>query len=313
MQLQPDPFFKVVITKDEIISSWNWLISHLTNRPLTNQPDHCCIYDKKLWGFVGVFNPLLINDKIAITHIARLYITSQLMGNMSDLIPLSQDDFNDDIGINSDRLEDSVKKLIKSNKRFRHALSENLAFWAQFAHATQSGIYDSFSLTPPNFLPEEKGLDGLMFAVRNDSRPIIELRSVKSSIRNPRNMVASNGFRQNGNNPIANKQLEEFSLIAQGKFGFIRLDRLISNACHELRLPANRKIRSSLLINNKSFNAMVVADDQYADYELFSSYNFVSSNPIECVATYIGSENWLQISEIIRVEVLHIFRQTRVW
>jgi hypothetical protein len=313
MQLQPAPIFHRIVSNSEICSSWNWLLIYLTCRPTTNHPNHCCIYDQKRWGNTLILNPLLSTDSIAIENIARLFIASQLMGGICDILPLASGNFSVDIGIYTNRIEDSIKNVVKSSKRFRHALSEHLAFWAQYAFAVQSGVFNCFSLTPPNFLPEDKGPDGLLMAVRNDSRTIIELRSVKSSIRNPRNMVASGQFRRNGTNPIPSKQLDEFSLISQGKIGFIRLDRLVSNACHELGLPSDQKIRSTLLINNKSFNAMVVADDQHADYDTFSCYHFVSPNPQECVATYVGSDNWMQVAEYTRVEVLHLFRQARVW
>lgn len=102
--------------------------------------------------------------------------------------------------------------------------------------------------------------------------------------------------------------LEEFFLIASGKkVGLARLDNKLSEACRHVDLKADQKLRAAWLIE-KRYNGVVMADDRYAKEELFAGFRYVHCDPTKCIGTYIGSQCWAELAEVVRQHVLAVLK-----
>lgn len=300
----------LVIPGDEVKLAWKWFVSELHPRPNV-QPEYCCIYDQKRWGIADP-DVLLKDNPDIIKNIAILYITSQLAGNDRDILQILDENSQGNVCIYTPILDLDIRNLIADERRFRNTLSECLPFWVQLATIIQSGMFVNFALSLPNFHPEDKGPDGMSFALDNDSNPVIEIRSAKNSIGDPYYDVASAGFR-NGGEAKKDNLLEEFHLINTRGYGFTRMDRLLSILCQAIGCPTDQLLRAGLLGSQKSYNAFVIANDHYARYEMFSCYHLISNQPHKCIATYIGSDVWVHLSENTRNCVIEILENAGVW
>jgi hypothetical protein len=241
--------------------------------------------------------------------LARLYLASGI-GDLEAILDMANGNDPTDIVVPAGSLDEDVKKVIKSQPRFRTALSEHLAFWIRLATTAQCPEDCSrFACSLPNVQPEDKGPDGLFLSTGTTSR--VEIQSVKNSIGNPQSLISTKRFRLKGTLSVYKKLLEDFHRFAHENFGFVRLERLLADLCRLLHISTDRQIRIALLSNTEcSYNAIVVADQQYADVELFQGYQYVTPEAKRRVATYIGSTKWTEVAEQTRRSVLQILEQT---
>src|SRR5581483_10960206 len=94
----------IIVTDDELANAWKWIVSEINERP--DQCDKYCVYDRKVWENGG--NPIPLDTTPGVlTHLARLFLTRQI--------------------------DPDIRGVIFDEKRFRHALSEHLAFWTSLA------------------------------------------------------------------------------------------------------------------------------------------------------------------------------------
>lgn len=299
-----------IIDADQFTEAWIWFKAEINFRP-TLMDGACYIFDIKRWGNDPPQN--LSSDSSVVNNLACLYLGSQLAGDIEDLLHMVCDSIPYQVCIFTNQLDQDIKVVIESEDRFRDALSESLAFWVHLTSLLQSTDLIEFALSLPNFQPEDKGPDGLSIAFDNTMNPQVEIRSAKNSINDPYYLVASANFRKNGDKPDKKKLIEEFHLISKQGYGFSRLDRLLAGLLHTIKQPANQRIRAGLLGHKMAFNAVVVADDQHARYEMFSCYHRVSDVPEDCIGTYIGSESWKQLAESVRVQVIRILETAGAW
>jgi len=241
--------------------------------------------------------------------LGTLYLVSEL-GDQDMILDMVSEGNAHAVIVPEGSLDEDVVKVIKSRARFRTALSEHLAFWTRLGTATQSSQdHPRFACSLPNVQPEDKGPDGLFLSTGAVSS--VEIQSVKNSIGNPQSLLSTRQFRTRGT-PSTNKGklLEDFHRFAHQNFGFIRLERLLFGLCKLLDLHSTKKIRMALLSDTEcSYNAVIVADHQYAEAELFQGYQYITSDARRRIATYVGSTKWAQVAEQTRQYVFRNLEQ----
>lgn len=288
-----------IVDKNEIFEAWQWFLQNISPRPST----HCtlCTYDLKVWG--NQAQPLNPCSQIA-NILAKLYLVSQLE-DIEIVLDLVKNNNSQDLSLISDRLDNDVKSVVKNERRFRNHLSEHLAFWVRLAVAVQSrNNFSDFACSRPNIQPEDKGPDGVFIETGKIDK--VEVQSVKNSTSNPQGEISTKKFRQSGNVPDSKpKQLEGFYKLAKENVGLVRLDKELADSLRVLKLSPKNTIRMGLL-SDCAYNAVVVADHQYANVELFEGYNYVTDNVERRIATYIGSTEWVAVAEETRKYVLKI-------
>jgi hypothetical protein len=257
-------------------------------------------FDLKVWG--KQTEPLNPCNKIA-EVLGNLYLVSQLE-DIEVVLDLARNSCSQDLVIPYGDLDEDIKRVIKNRKRFRNHLSEHLAFWVRLAIAAQSGNdFSDFACSRPNIQPEDKGPDGVFIGTGLIDR--VEIQSVKNSTSNPQGLISSSKFRQKGEIPNSKpKQLEEFYKLATENFGLVRIDKELADLLRVLKIPANKTIRMGLLADC-SYNAVIVADHQYAKIELFEGYEHITQDAEQRVATYISSTKWVEVAEETRQFVLN--------
>lgn len=313
MEQLPLPLFQgtngiIVVRKHEVREAWNWLLENISPRP----DQHCdvCIYDLKVWGSTDVKQPLSPMDSVGAV-LGRLYLTSEL-GDLGAIINMVNGADAQDVIVPPGDLDEDVKNVIKSKKRFRDGLSEHLAFWVCLATATQ--LYNDgskFACVLPHVQAEDKGPDGLFLLVGLTTK--VELQSVKNSKNDPSYLLSTKSFQKKGqvSSNARKRLLEEFYKFANQQSGFTRLSQRLSDLCGYLGVQADQKIRMALLSNTScSYNAVVVADHQYARPDLFKGYQHVTRDIEHRIATYIGSTSWVEVAEATRQVVLQILKQS---
>ena len=184
-----------VLSRDVVNDAWCWWIENIY--PRNNLLDgQCCIFDQKRWHKEQPVE-LLWNNPLHVRYASTLCLVGWL-GSIEETICMVLGEGVSSIRYPYPKLEKQYREVISGNpdapdeleryRRFRHLLSESLAFWVQIAHLAQSTQHSEgirFSISRPNFVPEKTGPDGLAITVNHD-RPIVELRSVKSTINDPR-------------------------------------------------------------------------------------------------------------------------------
>ena len=319
LRVEPPPIIEIV-TRENVQEAWEWWIANINVR--TNLVDgHCCIFDQKRWDRDAPIE-LRWNNPAHMQFVSRLYLSS-LLGDVSETICMSMGEQAAPVRIRPPRLEEHYRNLITGNpnpdverdrfERFRYSLSKSLAFWVQLAHLSQNfrepeGI--NYSISRPNFLPDDKGPDGLAL-ILNPTNTIVELRSVKSSVNNPNSLIASRSFREN-RIPVDGKQLDEFYKVAYQSYGLGKLIDLLDMVCKVRNISTNLETRMALLGTAMAFNAMVVANDRHASYQSFDSFDKVCPDASSCIATYIGSHDWACFSDEIHHAVRDILNSAGV-
>lgn len=295
----------VVIEANRLEAAWQWLVSSLSPRP--EEPSDECIYDHKVWRDGICEGPLVTQDRIP-QFLGDLYLASQLC--FEGVIGLVNNGIANDVVHYGASLDADLTPVVSDDRRFRNHLSEHLSCWVRLAiERKTSQAAKRFAHTQPNIQPEDKGPDGLFLLVP-ESGVIVELLSVKNSTGPPQQLVSSRPFREGGEADGTKRpaMLEEFFLIASGKkVGLTRLDNKLSEACSHVGFKADQRRRQAWLLE-KSYNGVVVADDQYAKQEMFSGFRYVHCDPTKCIGTYIGSQCWAELAEAVRQHVLGVLK-----
>lgn len=291
-----------IIDKNEILDAWQWFLQNMSPRPSI----HCnlCIFDLKVWG--SQTQPLSPGSQIT-EVLAKLYLVGELE-DVEIVLDLVKNNNSQDLILPPGQLDDNIKKVVKNEKRFRNHLSEHLAFWVRLAVAVQSGnSFSDFACSRPHIIPEDHGPDGVFIGTGKIDK--IEVQSVKNSISNPQKEISTQKFRQSGYIPNSKpKQLEEFYKLVKENFGLVQLDRELADLLRVLKLSAEKTIRMGL-VADCAYNAVVVADHQYAKIELFEGYNHVTHDVERRIATYIGSTEWTAVAEETRKFVLKTLKK----
>ena len=299
----PTPKITIVTTSAQVLSAWQWWFDNISPRPNPNQGDEY-MFDQKKWG--QLLTCLLHGDTQHVSHVATLYLTSQITANPSEILLMTQGQ-PFEICISEPGLDPQIKKVVENPEKFPHALSENLAFWVQLASIIKTGLFQNFVVTLPNTKPTDPGPDGLSLLFDSDGNPVIEIRSVKSSINDPSSKISTADFRR-GLDPdpavSPDAQLDEFYLVIKDGYGFTKLERLLVSAFQSIGRGSNNILRIGLVRNQSSFNAMIVANDQHASTDRFYIYSRIPRPPTQKIATYIGSDNWETFSENVRSNVV---------
>ena len=294
----------VILQKQDILESWKWLIKLMSPRP--NRDSGLCVYDQKMWGKNTRCEPLSTEVSF-VQNLASLYLTSQL-ADIGTILEIARNGKAQDIVVYDTCLDGDVKAVIESEDRFRDALSEHLAFWTRLATEVKGKYSAEFSISMPNFQPEDKGPDGLFLSIGSPDR--VEVYSVKNTIRNPQPLVSSTQFRKN-KKPKRYKQLDDFWLNANNGLGIGRLDRLLDQVFRALNVSPKKKIRIGLL-SQCAYNAVVVADHKYSSVDLFEGYQHINRDVEKRIATYIGATDWQQVAMLTRKHVKQLLRQAGV-
>lgn len=290
-----------IVKGDQVILAWKWFCQNISQRP-SNHSSYGFIFDKKTWASINQ-GCLLSNDSITINNIHNLYLTSQFSGDPSDLVEISMGVLKD-TKLRTRKVEDGIRKIICDQDSFRYSLSENLACWAQLATLAQANFKSKYVVSLPNASPRDPGPDGLSLLIGIDQPDIVEIRSVKSAKnRNPKPLIVSTRF-ANGGDADPTKQIDELFLICSGEHGFIKFDRLLTDIFYRTGRTAQDEYRSALIQKHSKLNAVVVADNQYATPEIFSSFVRIPRLPADRIGTYIGVDNWDTFSRKIQTEVL---------
>jgi hypothetical protein len=298
----------VVVKTHEVREAWHWLLKNMSPRP--DQNCSLCIYDLKVWSDADGQQPLSPTDLIGMM-LGRLYLTSEL-GDLGAIINMVNGADAQDIIVPAGDLDEDVRNVIESRKRFRDGLSEHLAFWVCLATAAQLCSDGSkFACILPHVQVDDKGPDGLFLLVGLTSK--VELQSVKNSEKDPAYLLSTKFFQKKGrvSSSARKRLLEEFHRFAYQRTGFTRLDRALSDLCERLGVHTDQRIRIALLSSTScSYNAVVVADHQYARHDLFEGYQHVTKDAEHRVATYIGSTSWAKVAEIVRQSVLQTLKNS---
>lgn len=285
----------VIVPGSKVARTWSWLSKSLSARPSNPQTDF--YYDQKSWTNLGIATALAPKSPFT-DNIAFLYLISQLSDPKS-IVSLANNGVTFNVILPSTNLDSDISVVINNKDRFRHALSEHLAFWVQLATISKIPGIIGFGCASPNFQPEDKGPDGLSLSLGTSAK--IEVYSVKSSIKNPSQLIASRKFRTKAK-AERGKQLEDFWLCVNKGWGLGRLDRLLDNICGPLNISPTQKIRYSLL-NECAYNAIVVANEVFGQEKIFHGFHHITPTPNRRIATYIGSTRWKSVAEKTRQAV----------
>lgn len=273
-----------------------------------------CIYDEKKWRSGSAWNFLDTEDLI-VSAIGSLYLASLLCG-ATELLGMVHGGCAPAVVVWGEGLDLDARSVIDNSRRFRHALSEHLAFWTRLAAARSSLQSSQWASTLPNLQPEDKGPDGLFASVGDDVE--LEVQEIKSSTGNPSSKIARAEFRQSGHVRMPSggtktgRLLEDLWLFENGVVGFLRLDKLTSDLCTSLGLTTTQYFRVGLASRCR-YNAIVVAGRDYSSVELFEGYQHVTGEVGRRVATYIGSRQWGAFAEGIRNLVKRALQRAGVW
>lgn len=275
-----------IIPSSELEMAWNWLLSEVKPRPA--DIGKYCLFDHKSW-----------RDSTHLVEtsqmLAVLYIASEI-GNHKSIIEMANGSACPSVIWNGTSLDNDVAAVVKSEDRFRNHLSEHLAFWIRLAverkkRKSTSNSHVAYSYSKPNIQPEDKGPDGIYLEVEP---PRIEIQSVKNNLTNPKSYISSSSLRNKG---IAKskKLLDDFWRLKHKNDGLVRLEQQLDSLVSPLGLTAQEKVKIAL-IQRAAYNAVVVANDKFADESLFEGYEHVTVDKTKRIATYIGSTNWKKLA-----------------
>lgn len=315
LHVDPPPMIEI-LSREHVLQAWEWWISSISLRPEVNH-GASCVFDLKNW----FGNPLIASDPEVISRLAELY-TITLLGDPSEILQLSLGNGAQPIYCYSQTLESSYRSLLSENpeaeiprdrfKRFRHSFSEHLAFWVQLAYLSTNRISTEYAIYMPNVLPEDSGPDGMAIIKHEEKIEIVEIRSAKSSVADPEDLIASASFKREGK-PVDGKQLDEFFKIVHERFSFAKLERMLDAIGRQINLSTSLAARSYILGSASKLNATVIADAQFASYEKFDSFYRVLPDPGRCIAVYIGADNWVSLADAVQDKVTNILQKSGVY
>jgi hypothetical protein len=294
--------------------SWMWLRQCIRSRP-DLIPGDSFIYDLKQYKFGRRYVCLSHTDAKAVTELASLYLIS-LLCDQSVITAMVNGRVGPRVCV-VEHLDPIVRSVIANEKRFRHGFSEHIAFWVNLAASARLPATQKVTSTIPNLWPEKSGHDGLATQVISTSQPtvIVELHSVKSSVRKPQALIASGKLRRTGR-PIAKKPyplLDSFGHMSKKGTGLILLGQMLDGNLQALGVDLEQRARLSLFAETGTYNAIVVSDERHATPDLFVGYQCVIVDPNRRVATYVGADDWSQLAKDARQSAINILQLAGVW
>ena len=292
------PTSKTVYSDSTVDAAWGWLRTAVSTRPTAVSGE--CVFDHKAWA-IAPQGPLRA-DNSACAHLACLFAASAFC-SIDSLNALGNQGPAPTVQVTLP-LDDQIKGIVTTPKRFRASFAEHLAFWIRMADAAKAGGA-KFALAQPNLLPEDKGHDGLLMT--SGALPMIEIQSVKNSINSPRSLVASAAFRKKAK-PKKKKQLDDFWMLTHKNVGMVRLHRMISQVAASLALTGTDKLKSGI-VAAASYNAVVVANDQYATHEMFNGYQHIVGDVQRRFATYVGARTWVVVARTVAKQLREVLKQ----
>lgn len=297
-----------VLEEKTVLSSWNWLKEHINLRPKPQTTN--CIFDRKLWSNASQVSPLVPNGDFP-KILAHMYLTSQL-GDRKLIVEIVNKNAGSDIVVYSSTLDEEIAVVINSSERFRDHLSEHLAFWVYLATIAKTSTPWRVARSMPNFQPEDKGPDGISILLNSpDDKGIVEVHSVKNSMNNPKALVSTGTLRNKGTAADHKKLLDEFWLCAHKGRGLGRLDRQLEEVLNQLSISPEKSLRMALLAECR-YDAAIIANDKYANIDLFTGFEHVVNDINRRIATYIGSTCWVDVAEQTRISVISILKSAGV-
>jgi len=311
--------FTILVTSTEVQEAWDWLLSQVNERPTISESlckDY--IYDHKILTYTSAAFSYKNTDQVK--YIGYLYLASQLAGDPGEIEAIICGNA-EDVGIWTPKLDESTRKLIENEDNFRDALSEHLAFWIQWTSLNKSQPFSKLFLSLPNKLPTDAGPDGLSLMLGITGKMMVELRSVKNSCakNGPAYMIATKGFcdakkskKSKSTEADAKLQLEEFYKIIEEGYNFLKLNDRLSEGFRYLGIPPSAQVRAGLLRAESCFNAVVVANNKYGNFQIFRGYKRIARKPEEKTATYIGADDWIVYAENVRSFIRKILTNAMV-
>jgi len=299
-----------IISSQEFQEAWVWFLDYISiNQTLVDE--HGYFLDHKHWQRPDGLKCIDECENAGI-NLARLYLVSQL-ASVTDYLPsIKKQTFDFTLRYVSEHLDVDVARVVnaqeteRNRNSFRDSLSEILAYWTVFPSIIKSPEYHDFSISKPNLQPEDKGPDGVACVVY-DQYSIIKIISVKNSIRRPKSLVSSRSLRKDSDIvPETDKILDEFYAFQKNNQGFERVDNELNTLLQSLEQDAEYQIRWALLKKHSQFNASVIANEAYADRNLFEGFSRISEKPIRCIGIYVGSENWKDLADRVQIKVKEI-------
>jgi len=305
-----------IVSSQEFQEAWAWFLDYIsTDQTLVEE--HGYYFDHKHWHYPDSIKCIDECDN-ADLYLARLYLVSQLTSVSDYLSNIKNNTFTFNLSYSSNQLDEDVARVINAQETenhlsaFRNSLSEHLAYWAILASIIKVPGYQDFSIAKPNLQPEDKGPDGLACIVSNDLS-IIKIISIKNSINSPLDLISSSSFRNNSEIDLNGKNiLDEFYAFQTRNRGFQRLDDKLNTLLQELNQDTDNQIRWILLNHHSQFNASIIADEKYANHNLFEGFNRVSNRPIRCIGIFVGSENWKDLADNVQIKVKDILTAKRI-
>lgn len=300
-----------IISPEEFREAWDWFLDHISIDQVSVE-EYGYLLDHKHWEYPDCIKCIDKCDNADI-YLARLYLISQL-SSVSDYLPdLKAHAITFSLEYYSDQLDADVARVVRAQETtnhlnaFRNSLSEHLGFWAILASIIKIQRFHDFSILKPNLQPEDKGPDGLACVVFGNLL-LIKIISIKNSIKSPQELISSASFRNNSGIDLqGNKILDEFYATQNRIKGFQRLDDKLSILLQELHMDIQKIGRENLFNNQSQFNASIIADEQYANIDLFAGFNKISDRPIQRIGIYIGSEDWKKLAIDVQKKLHEIF------
>jgi hypothetical protein len=306
----------VLVNNQEFIESWKWLIDHLSIDK-TYIDDHKYFLEHKYLNFPN-HTICIDTDKNASIYFARLYLVSQVAPVSDYLEHIKSDVIDFDLKYFNENLDNDIAQIINAQETqnnhnsFRNSLSEHLIHWICLASIIKGANFQDFSIIKPNIKSEDHGPDGLACLVNNNEFTI-KLVSIKNSINPPQSLISSTSIRKkSGSANDPKKILDEFYEFRNQNKGFHRLDDNLNILLQSLGHSIQSNLRQSLLRNSCEFNAAVVANEKYANSNLFEGFSNIIDDPNKCIGIYLGSNEWKIFSNNVQIEIKYILNSSGI-
>lgn len=272
-----------LLTPAQSQAAWSWLLSGLPAR----QPVSADLSYDDLASWQDVIGRLLHPDATVLGNITSLYAMSTFCDPRA-LKELVNGTASPAVVVPTP-LDQTLRDLYAKEARFRNSLAEHLGFWLPLAIRKKAAPSAVIAGSKPHVLPEDTGPDGIIL----DCGSLLgDLISIKSSLRSPRQMIASANFRRRGT-PKKKKspQLDEFQLYDTKNNGFTKVTDLALRVADAAQLNIDEQAKTALL-TNFNYHAFVVASHQHAAPTLFDGFARITNAPSRRFATYLGASDW---------------------
>lgn len=282
-----------LMTTTQTQAAWAWLLANLPTRapigPLVSYDD--------LSAWQDALGRLLHPSPAVLENVAALYTISTFADERA-LKSLINGVAAPIVAVHTP-LDQTLRTLYASEPRFRNSLAEHLGFWMPVAIRKRATPAATIVGSKPHVLPEDTGPDGIVLDCGSMAG---ELISIKSSLKSPRQMIASSGFRKTGKAAKGSPpQFDEFYLYEKRNHGFTKVTDLALKVAYAAQLTMTEQTKSALL-SNFAYHAFVVASHEFADATLFEGYQRIANSPSRRLATFLGANNWKSFAKNTRAK-----------